>query len=52
VVIAAVLGSEHVHVTLHELETVYGLEDLWDLFEIHAVAQHNENQAIRRANKR
>lgn len=37
--------------TLHELQTVYGLEDLWDLFEIHAVAQHNENLAMKRASR-
>jgi hypothetical protein len=28
--------------TLHELSTVYGLEDLWDLLEINAVDRHNE----------
>jgi len=28
--------------TLHELQTVYGLMDLWDLIEIHAVDAHNE----------
>jgi hypothetical protein len=36
--------------TLHELETVYGLEDLWLLFEIDAVRQHNEYQARKHAN--
>jgi hypothetical protein len=37
--------------TLHELETVYGLEGLWDLFEIYAVAQQNEYLAAKRANR-
>jgi hypothetical protein len=27
--------------TLAELQTIYGLEDLWDLIEIHAVNSHN-----------
>ncbi|MGF6604573.1 hypothetical protein P3T23_009329 [Paraburkholderia sp. GAS448] len=30
--------------TLHELQTVYGTEDLWDLVEIHAVNCFNESQ--------
>jgi hypothetical protein len=38
--------------TLHELETVYGLEGLWDLYEIHAVAQHNEYLAVKFANRK
>jgi hypothetical protein len=37
---------------MHELETVYGLESLWDLFEIQAVTQHNENEAVKRANRK
>lgn len=28
--------------TLHELDTVYGTEDLWDLIEIATVDNHNE----------
>ena len=27
--------------TLHELDTVYGVEDMWILLEIHAVDRHN-----------
>ena len=27
--------------TLHELDTVYGVEDLWILLEVHAVDRHN-----------
>jgi hypothetical protein len=27
--------------TLHELDTVYGVEDLWILLEINAVDRHN-----------
>jgi hypothetical protein len=29
------------YATLHELQTVYGLEDMWDLLEILAVDRHN-----------
>jgi len=36
--------------TLYELQTIYGLEDMWDLFEIHAVSQHNEYLSVKRAN--
>lgn len=28
--------------TLHELDTVYGLEDLYDLIEILAIDAHNQ----------
>ena len=28
--------------SLHELDTVYGLEDLWDLLEIISVESHNQ----------
>jgi hypothetical protein len=27
--------------TLHELDTVYGVEDLWILIEINAIDRHN-----------
>lgn len=37
--------------TLNELQTVYGLEGLWTLFEIRAVAQYNEYLAVKRASK-
>jgi len=30
--------------TLHELDTVYGTEDLWDLLEINAVNSYNKQQ--------
>ncbi len=29
--------------TLHELSTVYGLEDMWLLLEVHQVDMHNTN---------
>ncbi len=29
--------------TLHELDTVYGLEDLWMLIEVNSVDTHNRN---------
>jgi hypothetical protein len=47
--VAAVVGARLA--SLHELGTVYGLEGLWTLFEIHAVAQHNEYLAAKHANK-
>ena len=31
--------------TLHELQTVYGLRDLWDMLEILSVDAHNERVA-------
>lgn len=31
--------------TLHELDTVYGLEDMWRLLEINTVDTHNSNLA-------
>jgi hypothetical protein len=33
--------------TLAELQSVYGLEDLWDLIEIHAVNCHNAMSAAK-----
>jgi hypothetical protein len=38
--------------TLHELQTVYTLEDAYDLFEIIAVTRYNEFLAIEDANKK
>jgi hypothetical protein len=37
--------------TLHEIHTIYGLEDVWNLFEIHAVARHNDYLAAKRAGR-
>lgn len=34
--------------TLHELDTVYGVEDLWILIEINAVDRHNASIASQR----
>ncbi|WP_282705016.1 hypothetical protein [Pseudomonas agarici] len=31
--------------TLHELDTVYGLEDMWRLLEVNTVDTHNANIA-------
>lgn len=28
--------------TLHELQTIYGIEDAWDLLEIIMIDRHNE----------
>ena len=37
--IATVVSSKLA--TLHELDTVYGVEDLWILLEVNAVDRHN-----------
>jgi len=34
--------------TLHELDTVYGIEDLYDLLEVMSVDAHNRKLAMRR----
>lgn len=47
--VAAVVGARDA--TPHELETVYSLEDLWMMFEIRAVANHNEYLAMKHASK-
>ena len=41
--IATVVSSRHA--SLHELDTVYGLQDLWELLEIITVDSHNANVA-------
>ena len=38
--IGAVITSKHA--TLHELNTVYGMEDLYDLLEIISIDAHNQ----------
>lgn len=40
------------YATLHELKTIYTLEDAYDLFEIIAVSRYNEHMAIEDANKK
>lgn len=37
------LASPFVKVTLNELSTVYGLEDLWWLLEVHSVCAYNQS---------
>ena len=37
--------------TLHELDTVYGLEGLYDLYEILVLKTANEQKVINRAKK-
>lgn len=39
-------------VMLHELQTVYGLQDLYDLIEIGAVDAHNRRLSARREEDR
>jgi len=41
----------HRQATLHELKTVYTLEDLYDLFEVIAVTSHNEFLTMDRGSK-
>lgn len=47
--VAAVVAAQDA--TLYELQTVYGLEDLWTMFETRAVASHNEYLAAKHAAK-
>jgi hypothetical protein len=39
---------ERPRVTLHELQTVYSLEDLYNLIELGAVRAHNDRAAQKR----
>lgn len=39
------------YASLHELKTVYTLEDAYDLFEILAVTRYNEFLAVEHANE-
>ena len=34
--------------TLHELDTVYGVEDLYLMLEVHSVDIHNRNAAMKK----
>lgn len=43
---------ENPRVTLAELQTIYGVEDLYDLLEVGAVRAHNERLAAKRAAER
>ena len=42
----------HRYATLHELKTVYTLEDVEDMYEIIAVTKYNEHLAMNAATKR
>lgn len=37
--------------TLHELQTIYSLEDAWDLLEILQVDKHNEYRIMEHAKR-
>jgi hypothetical protein len=39
----------HGHATLHELDTIYGTEDIYDLLEIIAVDAYNRRILAKRA---
>ena len=42
--IATVLQNPLKLASLHELQTIYGLQDLWDMLEVGQVHIHNQNQ--------
>lgn len=46
--IALVLSFDHPIVTLHELQTVYSLEDLYKLLEVGLVNAHNARVIAKR----
>lgn len=46
-----VIQMDHPRVTLAELQTVYSLEDLYDLLEVGMVRSHNERLSLRRREK-
>lgn len=48
--IGTVVGSKLA--TLHELQTIYGSEDLFDLHEVILVKLHNENVIFDRKRKK
>lgn len=48
--IGAVVG--HKLATLYELQTIYGSEDLFDLYEVILVRLHNENVIYDRRRKK
>lgn len=50
--IALALTLERPVVTLHELQTVYGVEDLYDLLEVGLVNAHNARVVAKRRNRR
>lgn len=35
--------------TLHELDTVYGVEDLYDLLEIAVIDAHNQRELMKKS---
>lgn len=43
--IAAVVGQKLA--TLHELQTVYGLEDVYDMLEVLMVDNHNQDLMLK-----
>ena len=42
----------HKYATLHELQTVYTLEDAEDMYEIIAVTKYNEHKAMKAATEK
>jgi hypothetical protein len=42
-----VLAGDRPKATLHELQTVYGLRDLYDLIEVVLVENHNDRTIAR-----
>jgi len=49
-IIGALVANKYA--TMHELNTVYTIEQAYDLYEILAVTRYNEFMAIKEANER
>lgn len=49
-IVGAVIGSKLS--TLYELQTIYGSEDLFDLYEVVLVKLHNENVIYNKRKKK
>lgn len=49
-IIGAVISSKLA--TLYEIQTIYGSEDLFDLYEVVLVKLHNENVVYNRRKKK
>jgi hypothetical protein len=43
-----VISSDPSLATLHELSTIYGVEDLYDMIEVLAVNGHNRRAAMKK----
>jgi hypothetical protein len=46
------LSADRPHVTLAELQTVYGLEDLYDMLEVYLTNAHNARIAAKQQERK